>query len=53
MCVGVYLWWCREAVPVLSQVPPSALHHLRSSRADCAHTLLAGHKKMCEYLLVT
>ena len=46
-CTGLC---CREAVPVLSQLPPSAPHHLCSSRTGRAHTQLSGHRQMCEYL---
>lgn len=48
-CVLVYLY-CREVMPVLPQVPSTALHRLCSSRASSAHPQLPGCREMCEYL---
>lgn len=53
LCSDSNVCWClrcREAMPLLPQLPPSALDHLYSSRAASAHSQLAGRREMCEYL---
>ncbi len=53
LCSDFNVCWClpcREAMPVLSQLPSSARDHLYSSRAASAHSQLSGRREMCEYL---